>query len=93
VKLSEKESASVLRSWTPLLATGDQAKLTRAAALLGLADSVARESTNGHPLTVSTTLQGVVLEAPWLEPWPLQPALRRVQQVFAVNVALASQRA
>jgi exopolyphosphatase/guanosine-5'-triphosphate,3'-diphosphate pyrophosphatase len=91
IKLSEKDTAS-LKNWAPLLGSGDQAKLSRVAALLGLADSIARQASDTSPVTVRTG-SGVMLEADWLDPWPLRAALRRVQQVFSVNVSVSRQRA
>jgi hypothetical protein len=32
----------------------------------------------------------VALVAAWLEPWPLQAAIRRVQQIFAAQIQVAA---
>jgi exopolyphosphatase/guanosine-5'-triphosphate,3'-diphosphate pyrophosphatase len=89
IRLADKSSGG-LKQWAPLLEPADQASLVRLGAILGLADAIARQT----PPDV-TEMPGCVraadtveLSAPWLEPWPLQAAARRVQQVFAVQVRL-----
>lgn len=89
VRLADKGSGG-LKSWAPLLDASDQAPLIRLGAILGLADAIARQT----PPEVSEAPRcyresaGVVVEAPWLEAWPLQAATRHIQQVFAVQVIL-----
>jgi exopolyphosphatase/guanosine-5'-triphosphate,3'-diphosphate pyrophosphatase len=87
VRLADKSSGGI-KQWAPLLEQSDQAPLERLGAILGLADAIARQT----PPDV-TDAPGCVRaadtnerSAPWLEPWPLQAAARRVQQVFAVAV-------
>ena len=87
VRLADKSSGG-LKSWAPLLNPSDQAPLVRLGTILALADAIARQT----PPDVSEAPRcvrdddGLLVESPWLEPWPLQSAARRVQQVFAVPV-------
>jgi exopolyphosphatase/guanosine-5'-triphosphate,3'-diphosphate pyrophosphatase len=87
VRLAGKDGAN-LKLFAPLVGSDDQPILARAGAVLHLADEVARQTPPGdRPEFDCTRSQGsVVLNAPWLHPWPLQTAARRVQQVFAVQV-------
>jgi exopolyphosphatase / guanosine-5'-triphosphate,3'-diphosphate pyrophosphatase len=87
VRLADKDGAS-LKSFAPLVGPADQAVLSRAGAILDLGDAIARQSPpDSTPgLGCARERASVVLTAPWLHPWPLQAAARRVQQVFAVPV-------
>jgi exopolyphosphatase/guanosine-5'-triphosphate,3'-diphosphate pyrophosphatase len=91
VRLADKDGAS-LKPFAPLLGNADQAVLTRAGAILNLGDAIARQSPpDADPTVVGVRERsGLVLSAPWLHPWPLQSAARRVQQVFAVQVRVES---
>jgi exopolyphosphatase/guanosine-5'-triphosphate,3'-diphosphate pyrophosphatase len=87
VRLADKDGAS-LKPYAPLIVGGDQAMLARAGALLDLGDAIARESPpDAKPdFRCHRNQTALVLSAPWLQAWPLQPAARRVEQVFAVPV-------
>jgi exopolyphosphatase/guanosine-5'-triphosphate,3'-diphosphate pyrophosphatase len=87
IRLADKSSGGI-KTWAPLLEQSDQAPLVRLGAILGLADAIARQTPPGmteFPRWVRTA-DTIELSAPGLEPWPLQAAARRVQQVFAVQV-------
>jgi len=87
VRLAGKDGAS-LKLFGPLVGSADQALLARSGAILHLADEVTRQSPPGSRPAFDCSRDGstVLLSAPWLHPWPLQTAARRVQQVFAVQV-------
>ncbi len=87
IRLSGKPGAS-LKPFAPLVTTDDQASLARTAAILALADAIARQAPPGTtvPLSCAREKTSVVLAAPWLEGWPLSEAVRYIQQVFALRV-------
>jgi exopolyphosphatase/pppGpp-phosphohydrolase len=89
VRFGEKDIAH-LKSWAPLLSSADQPSLARVGALLGLADSIARQAPvdTPTPVTFSRADGQLMLSSDWLDPWPLQAAARRVQNVFAVGVVV-----
>jgi exopolyphosphatase/guanosine-5'-triphosphate,3'-diphosphate pyrophosphatase len=89
IKSGEKDSGS-LKMWAPLLTTADQPLLARLGALLGLAESIARQSPpDGGAEVVCVRVNGrLMVRARGLDAWLLQPAMRRVQMVFAVPLEL-----
>jgi len=87
VRLADKSSGGI-KPWAPLLSASDQAPLVRLGTILALADAIARQTPPDvtEPPRCVRDQYGLRVDAPWLEPWPLQAAVRRVQQVFAVPV-------
>lgn len=91
VRLAGKDGAS-LKAYTPLIGAADQAPLARVAAILDLADAIVLQAPPGGELDLVCTRRNgrVALVAAWLEPWPLQAAIRRVQQIFAAQIQVAA---
>jgi len=89
VRLAEKGTAN-LKNWSPLLRGGDHAALARIAAVLALADAITRQTPPDEVSPVHCHRAGsqLLIESPRLDPWPMQEALRRIQQVFAIQVAV-----
>ncbi len=89
IKFAEKDLSS-LKAWAPLLQSGDQATLARLGALLGLADAIARQSPAdaASPVRCFRADDRLTVHGDWLDPWLLQSAARRVQNVFAVTVGV-----
>lgn len=88
VRLTGKDGAS-LKPFAPLVGSADQAPLTRVAAILGLADALAAQAPASDILPrvgCERGTAGVALSAAWLDAWPLQAPLRRIQQIFAVQI-------
>jgi exopolyphosphatase/pppGpp-phosphohydrolase len=87
VRLAGKDGVN-LKPFAPLVATADQPTLARAAAILDLGDSIVRQwpPESEPPPSCTRDAARLMLAAPWLHAWPLQPAARRVEQVFAVQV-------
>jgi len=89
VRLAEKGTAN-LKNWSPLLRGGDHAALARIAAVLALADAITRQTPPDEVSPVHCHRAGsqLLIESPRLDAWPMQEALRRIQQVFAIQVAV-----
>lgn len=87
VRLAGKDGAS-LKAFAPLIGAADHAPLARVAAILALADAIVLQAPPGRPLDLACTRSNgrLALAAAWLEPWLLQAAIRRVQQIFAVDI-------
>jgi exopolyphosphatase / guanosine-5'-triphosphate,3'-diphosphate pyrophosphatase len=94
VRLAGKDGAN-LKQFAPLVSAADHAPLARVAAILALADAlVAQAPADSQPrVTCQRTDNGVALAAPWLVAWPLQSAIRRVQQIFAVAIEIGTSSA
>ena len=94
VRLSGKDSAG-LKQFAPLVGQSDQASLVRLAAILALADALVAQAPPVQPAGVSChrTNNGLALAAPWLVSWPLQSAIRRIQQIFAVPIQTSTNHA
>jgi exopolyphosphatase/guanosine-5'-triphosphate,3'-diphosphate pyrophosphatase len=89
VRLAGKDGAS-LKSYAPLVGSADQAPLARIAAILALADAIVLLAPldDGPDIVCTRRNARVALAAPWLVAWPLQAAIRRVQQIFAVDISV-----
>ena len=91
VRLTGKDSAG-LKQFAPLVGQKDQASLVRLAAILGLADALVAQAPPDPAARVmcQRTENGLALAAPWLVAWPLQSAVKRTQQIFAVPVQIST---
>ena len=87
IRLTAKDSAS-LKPFAPLVSQNDAAWLVRLAAILALADALVAQAPPDESASVicHRTDNGLALAAPWLVAWPLQSAIRRIQQIFAVGI-------
>jgi exopolyphosphatase/guanosine-5'-triphosphate,3'-diphosphate pyrophosphatase len=95
LRLTGKDNAG-LKQFAPLVSQSDQASLVRLAAILALADAlVAQAPPAQQPASVicQRTDNGLALAAPWLVAWPLQSAIRRIQQIFAVAIQTSTNHA
>jgi exopolyphosphatase/pppGpp-phosphohydrolase len=94
VRLSGKDSAG-LKQFAPLVGQSDQASLVRLAAILALADALVAQAPPVQPAGVicHRTNNGLAVAAPWLVSWPLQSAIRRIQQIFAVAIQISTNHA
>jgi exopolyphosphatase / guanosine-5'-triphosphate,3'-diphosphate pyrophosphatase len=94
VRLTGKDGAN-LKSFAPLVGPLDQAPLARMAAILALADALVAQAPPHARAHVRCERHGarVALSAAWLDAWPLQSAIRRLQQIFAVEVHTGSRDA
>jgi exopolyphosphatase / guanosine-5'-triphosphate,3'-diphosphate pyrophosphatase len=88
VRLAGKNGAS-LKRFAPLVGPIDQAPLNRLAAILALADALAAQAppADSSPrVRCERRSSHVALSAPWLDAWSLQAPIRRLQQIFAVQI-------
>jgi len=90
-RLAGKDGAS-LKALSPIVGSADQATLARAAAILDLSDSIVRQWPPDSDAAPGCQRDGAALRlhADWLHPWPLQAAVRRVAQIFAVQVSVTN---